>query len=123
MVPLNLSLMMCSDVFGQFPTADLINQTNVYYGSRKLATGPTNILFVNGNIDPWHSLSVITNLSPTVTAILINGTAHCADMLPATSSSPPGLAIAQKQISKKIGEWLSDYSKKKKLMNDFSTSF
>jgi len=114
LVPLQYSLDMCIDIFGQkFPTADLINQTLIEYGGADplaLWFGPTNILFVNGNIDPWHSLSVFQNVSSSVTAILINGTAHCADMFPATPNDPPGLHIAQVQISQKIGEWLKDYN-------------
>jgi len=110
LVPLSLSLQTCTDAFSfNFSTAELINNTNAYYGARDLGTGPTNILFVNGDIDPWHSLSVIEDVSSTVRAILINGTAHCADMFPATPQDPPGLAIAQEEVSKQVGSWLDDY--------------
>jgi hypothetical protein len=113
LVPLNYSIQMCKDIFDQdFPTADLINQTLIEFGGAnplELNFGPTNILFVNGNIDPWHSLSVYQNISSSVTAILINGTAHCGDMFPPTSIDPPGLAIAQAQITQQIGEWLAAY--------------
>jgi len=110
MVPLNLSTQMCSDTFGiDFNTAELVNETNAYYGGKNLMDGPTNILFVNGNIDPWHSLSIIDPLPPGINAILINGTAHCADDFPPTPSDPPGLAEAQNATSKAIGVMLSEY--------------
>jgi hypothetical protein len=41
-----------------------------------LSVGGTNIVFPNGNIDPWHALSVVHNISASVTAIYIHGTAH-----------------------------------------------
>eukprot|EP01103_Thecamoeba_quadrilineata_P010216 TRINITY_DN2135_c0_g3_i1.p1 TRINITY_DN2135_c0_g3~~TRINITY_DN2135_c0_g3_i1.p1 ORF type:complete len:502 (-),score=81.08 TRINITY_DN2135_c0_g3_i1:13-1497(-) len=113
LVPLQYSIDMCRDIFGTtYNTDALINQTLIEYGGADplaLAYGPTNILFVNGNIDPWHSLSVYHNVSSSVTAILINGTAHCADMFPPTSIDPPGLAVAQQQITKQIGIWLDAY--------------
>jgi len=110
LVPLNLSLEMCSDGFGiNFDTASLINQTNAYYGGNNLLDGPTNILTINGNIDPWHSLSIYWSEAPGITAILINGTAHCADMDPAVPGDPPGLADAQKQTSATIGAMLASY--------------
>ncbi len=52
----------------------------------------TNIVFPNGDIDPWHALSVLQNLSPSVTAILIHGTAHCADMYVFLSTRTPRAA-------------------------------
>jgi len=111
LVPLQYYTQMCFDSYGKkFPTAALINETNTYYGGKDLGNGPTNILFVNGNIDPWHSLSITANLSDTVRAILINGTAHCANMFPAQVNDPPGLAEAQKHISAQIGEWLSSFT-------------
>ncbi len=36
----------------------------------------SNIVFPNGDIDPWHALSVVHDLSPSLTAIYIHGTAH-----------------------------------------------
>eukprot|EP01101_Sappina_pedata_P013183 TRINITY_DN9464_c0_g1_i2.p1 TRINITY_DN9464_c0_g1~~TRINITY_DN9464_c0_g1_i2.p1 ORF type:complete len:484 (-),score=146.34 TRINITY_DN9464_c0_g1_i2:76-1527(-) len=110
LAPLNYSLQMCKDSFDiDFDTASLIDQTNVIYGGRNLVDGPTNILFVNGNIDPWHALSVTSNIAPGIQTILINGTAHCADMKHPTARDPPGLAQAQQQTSDFIGQLLSQY--------------
>ncbi len=82
-----------------------VNETNILYGGNK-PHGTTKIMFVNGSIDPWHSLSVTTNLNPSVTAVYINGTAHCADANPPNSLSPPSLPAAQAKISQQIGIWL-----------------
>jgi len=101
--PLSFSLKICNDSFGYLPTAQLINDTNVYYGGKDLAAGPTNILFVNGNIDPWHALGVTTNLTDNLNAILINGTAHCANMFPA---APGQTALHDAQVE--IANWIDN---------------
>ena len=40
------------------------------------------VLFINGSMDPWHVAGVTHDLNPESKALLINGTAHCADMYP-----------------------------------------
>ena len=52
-------------------------------------------LFTSGSIDPWHALSVFSNLSSSETAVFINGTAHCANMGPSRASDPPQLVQAR----------------------------
>eukprot|EP00698_Gefionella_okellyi_P024597 TRINITY_DN8731_c0_g2_i1.p1 TRINITY_DN8731_c0_g2~~TRINITY_DN8731_c0_g2_i1.p1 ORF type:complete len:1006 (+),score=161.74 TRINITY_DN8731_c0_g2_i1:352-3018(+) len=95
----------CSDVFNlngfsarSLPAA---NSTDTCFG----AADPkeTNILFVNGDIDPWHALSV---LEPTsyVDSIFIYGSAHCANMNQAPSN--PNITAAQVAIANTIGGWL-----------------
>jgi len=106
LVPLSYSTDMCKDIFG-FNFFPDIKGTNEYYGGNN-PKGATKIVFVNGSLDPWHALSVKKSLSDTLKAIYIEGTAHCANMLPAKSTDPPGLALAQKEISKQIGMWLSE---------------
>jgi hypothetical protein len=67
---------MCQDVFGvdQNSIQFNIDATNDLYGGANIpATGPTNILFVNGNVDPWHALGVTQDISDSLTAILIDG--------------------------------------------------
>jgi len=106
LVPLSYYTDLCKVAYG-FDWLPEINETNNFYGGQH-PTGSTRIVFVNGSLDPWHALGVIKSLSGTLTAIFIQGTAHCANMIPATSRDPPGLAAAQKQISKTIGLWLSE---------------
>lgn len=78
--------------------------TNAYYGG-KTPKG-SKIVFVNGSIDPWHALSVLTNQTATEVAIFINGTSHCANMLPDSPDDLPALREARKQVAAIIGEWL-----------------
>lgn len=86
-----------------------VNQTNALYGGNK-PHGATKIVFVNGSIDPWHSISVTTRINDSVEAILIEGTAHCANTIPYVPGEgyPIGLAVAQKEIDAIIGNWLEE---------------
>jgi len=95
LVPLSYYTDLCTEVFG-FNFLPGINDTNIYYGAKK--PGSTKVLFVNGSLDPWSSLSITSSLSKTLPAIFINGTAHCADMLPPNSQEPPELKQAQIRI-------------------------
>jgi len=98
---------LCKDAYALTWHHSYVQQTNRYYGSNKLpAYGPTNILFVNGNLDPWHTLSITSSVSETVQAILIESTAHCAHEYPSSPSDPPGLIAARKAIEAQIAEWL-----------------
>jgi hypothetical protein len=113
LVPVEFYVQLCKDVFGvDFNTEALIDNTNAYYGGHNLPSYFTsNIMFVNGNIDPWHALGVIEDVSATTKAILINGTAHCANTQWANNRSPPSLISAQQKIATQIGQWLSSVKK------------
>ncbi|VDK63455.1 unnamed protein product [Anisakis simplex] len=68
----------------------------------------TNVMFTNGNIDPWH-LQGKYNGTGTVTTILMNGTAHCAEMYPPRPQDAPDLKPVRELALKKIGEWLGKF--------------
>ncbi|VDM41706.1 unnamed protein product [Toxocara canis] len=107
-VPLNFFIDMCTDVFGARFTPQFVfnavEETQKYYGGRDYFYG-TNVLFTNGNIDPWCALSKYDGTG-SVTTIMINGTAHCADTYPPREQDAPGLASARQLAEEKIAEWL-----------------
>lgn len=79
-----------------------IESTNGNYGGWNVSL--SKVLFVNGQLDPWHALSVTQTLSPTVQAILIPEATHCADYgLPYTEA----IEAAQKKIAAVIGQFLA----------------
>jgi serine protease 16 len=73
---------ICQDVFGISGVAvqDRIDFTQSFYGSN--TTLGTQTVHMDGTIDPWHSLAIISNVtaSPSSPAWLINGTSHCFDL-------------------------------------------
>ncbi|XP_069178530.1 putative serine protease K12H4.7 [Procambarus clarkii] len=108
--PIEFFTKQCEDIFGPGFTSSLIDsgvqRTNTVYGGYNLKV--TRVVFPNGSIDPWHALGVTSDLSTDATAIFINGTAHCANMYPASPSDPPQLIEAREQIFQLINKWLQE---------------
>ena len=101
----------CTDVFG--PKFDLsllekgIRRTNANYGAKNIQV--TNVVFVQGSIDPWHAMGLTQRRSrgdDVAPVIYIQGTAHCANMYPASESDPPQLSAARKEVKRFIAKWL-----------------
>ncbi|EDQ91339.1 uncharacterized protein MONBRDRAFT_18115 [Monosiga brevicollis MX1] len=103
-VPLSYFEQQCVDGYG-LPPVPNVNWTNEFYGGQQVAG--TRIIYPNGSIDPWHALSVTSNTTIEDTlAIFINGTAHCANMYPPSSSDLPGLTAARTSILNTLQTWL-----------------
>ncbi|KAK3781561.1 hypothetical protein RRG08_054900 [Elysia crispata] len=107
--PIQFSTQQCADIFGSQFTSQFISgaidASNVNYGARHYTEN--RVVFVNGNIDPWHYLGIIHKL-PQAPVIYINGTAHCANMYSERPDDPPGLIQARKDIAKLITQWLHE---------------
>ncbi|EGD75014.1 hypothetical protein PTSG_07238 [Salpingoeca rosetta] len=101
-ISLKYNLDQCSDIYG-VPGPN-VNWTNANYGGYDVAG--TNIVYVNGLIDPWHALSrTDTALPDGCDAIVIPQTAHCANMYPPSPDDPPALTRARETISSYLGVW------------------
>ena len=48
-----------------------VSRANIFYGGRN--PDIRNVIFVNGDVDPWHTLSVLEDLNEHAPAILIPG--------------------------------------------------
>jgi len=95
----------CLDVFG-FDFFPNVNWTLAEFGDRDPDSSDT--LWVNGSIDPWHALGVL--VAPTgadFNTLLINGTAHCADMMPPIPGAPASLIPAQTIIQNTLAGWIN----------------
>ncbi|KAI9290729.1 peptidase S28, partial [Neoconidiobolus thromboides FSU 785] len=69
---------LCNDIFGPGgPEHPDIDETNNKYLGKNIEID--NLLFVNGELDPWTPLS-ITNSTVKLSSIVIKGAAHCADL-------------------------------------------
>ncbi|XP_053577611.1 thymus-specific serine protease [Bombina bombina] len=111
-ITLHSQLDLCPLVF-QIPKEYVhqsVQYTNEFYGADRPKS--SRIIFVNGDIDPWHALSVLKNQSRSEIAIFINGTAHCANMSPSHESDLPSLKKAREEIAVQIAEWLKSARKK-----------
>uniref|UniRef100_I3MZJ1 Serine protease 16 n=2 Tax=Ictidomys tridecemlineatus TaxID=43179 RepID=I3MZJ1_ICTTR len=99
-------LELCEQVFGLSASsvAQAVAQTNAYYGGQ--SPGATQVLFVNGDTDPWHVLSVTQTLGPSEPALLIPSASHCLDMAPERPSDSPSLRLGRQSISQQLQTWL-----------------
>jgi hypothetical protein len=84
---------------------------------RQHVTGGTNIMFTNGDLDPWHLLSVNEDFAdgavlaatyeagspylslPPSSTFLLKILGHCGTMIQATSVDPPSLTAARTRVT------------------------
>ncbi|XP_071951761.1 putative serine protease F56F10.1 [Antedon mediterranea] len=106
--PVTFSIQLCQDIFGkQFNRSTIeenVKRTNTNYGGYGIQV--SEIVFPNGSIDPWHYLGITTSIGDDAKAVFINGTAHCANMYPATAQDLPQLIQARKTIQSNLQQWI-----------------
>jgi len=113
MFNLSTQTQQCADVFG-FDFLPDVNWTKTEYGANE--PDGSDIIWINGSIDPWHALGVLeAPQGAPYSVYVINGTAHCADMLPSFSGAPASLAVAQDAIKAQLSSWISNYKINQKL--------
>ncbi|XP_042540313.1 thymus-specific serine protease [Dipodomys spectabilis] len=97
---------LCEQVFGLSASsvAQAVAQTNSYYGGQ--TPGATQVLFVNGDTDPWHALSVTQDLGASELVLLIPNASHCLDMASERSSDSAGLRLGRQRIIQQLQTWL-----------------
>ncbi|KAJ1523373.1 hypothetical protein ONE63_001240 [Megalurothrips usitatus] len=73
---------LCKDIFGDAYDKAVVDggvrRSNIVFGERH--PDVTNVIFVNGDIDPWHALGILEDVSPQAPAAFVDGGSHCADM-------------------------------------------
>jgi len=104
-ITLDWYLAQCRDIFGPQYVNPNIQWIITDYGSDSIRA--SNIVFPNGSIDPWHKLGVLEAPVHSEPTVLINGTAHCADLYAPTSTDLPGLVQARILEVEQIKKWLS----------------
>lgn len=81
-----------------------VASSNTYYGSDHPVG--SRVLFVNGDIDPWHALSVLTPLSPELPALVVRGASHHFWTHPAQPTDSPAIVQVRQQIAGYVAQWL-----------------
>ncbi|CEF64503.1 Peptidase S28 family-containing protein [Strongyloides ratti] len=108
-IDINWYVKQCTDIFGDKLTNSTvylgIHGTNTFYGGINNFKG-TRVILLNGSIDPWHVLGILKKTNSQIYPILMNGTAHCADMYPEADDDLPSLINGRKQIKEILNNWL-----------------
>jgi serine protease 16 len=106
---LSVDLDICAAAFGIPPAAVLsrVGDTNTTYGGRGIQG--ERILFVNGQIDPWHAASVLTpppgsREEPT---LWVPGASHHFWTHPSLPSDAPAIVQARQAIWAQVSHWLA----------------
>lgn len=100
------SKMLCSLLYGidDDSVRKSVERTNKFYGA--LHPNVTKVVFVNGELDPWHRLGILEDISEEAPAIFIPKASHCADLHPAQSNDPPEFTEARQIIKSIIKKWI-----------------
>eukprot|EP01132_Coremiostelium_polycephalum_P000880 gene880-1103_t len=95
----------CSQVFGISGMTPRVQQTNEDYGGLNLDA--TNVMFTNGNLDPWHLLSINDYNAPTGVKGSNYQAGHCGSVIASTPNDPPSLTNTRAQVVEFLKDVLS----------------
>ncbi|KAF2071145.1 hypothetical protein CYY_007535 [Polysphondylium violaceum] len=84
----------CSEIFGIPNMTPNVDSTNYWYGGANPLS--SNVMFTNGNLDPWHLLSV-NNDRGNVKAVTYQA-GHCGSLIATTDHDPISLTQARQAV-------------------------
>ncbi|CAK4711916.1 hypothetical protein LEN26_008219 [Aphanomyces euteiches] len=102
---------LCKQAFGitkEQADANIV-ATNKKYGALNIDV--PNVVFPNGNIDPWSALSLVngsTLANPKSEIVYIDGTSHCRDMRAPKSTDNESLTWGRQRIENAVDRFLRD---------------
>lgn len=111
LLPLDYFLNICTNLYGNYYNGTYLKKrvmrTNLIYGGYK--PDISNVIFTNGDIDPWHKLSVLNDLNESTPSILMKGISHCQDFLEDLSTDPIDLSKARQIVRQIVTKWITMY--------------
>lgn len=102
---------MCQEDYGLTPDYDWALR---YFGGFNITrdfASLTNIVFSNGELDPWRAggLNYNVSLDGSAIAVYIEGGAHHLDLRPPNDMDPASLTTARAIEMTNIKKWISEY--------------
>ncbi|CAG9136353.1 unnamed protein product [Plutella xylostella] len=107
-IPIETFYKICTLSFGpEYDEAGIeetVKKTNELYGG--LTPNVTKVIFVNGELDPWHRLGILEDVSYDAPSKFIPRSSHCRDLLPNRDGDPDELVETRKYIKYLIKHWI-----------------
>ncbi|KAI4499431.1 hypothetical protein M0802_005327, partial [Mischocyttarus mexicanus] len=111
LVPLDYFFNICSNLYGNYYNDNYLKKrvmrTNLIYGGYRPEI--SNVIFTNGDVDPWHKLSVLEDLNESTPAVLMKGISHCQDFLNDLSTDPLDLIKTRQIVRQIVTKWIMTY--------------
>lgn len=85
----------------------------ILYGGKKIRSH-SNIVFSNGELDPWSGGGVTQNLTDSLIAVLIEDGAHHLDLRHKNPLDPPSVVQARKLEKFYMAQWIKEYHEMRK---------
>merc|ERR1719215_1622767 len=82
-----------------------VNFTNVYYGGA--SPSGSCILYPNGEVDPWHSLSILESPHEGIDVLMVGGASHHAWTHPSSPSDQQSVVTARQTIRATVTKYLA----------------
>ncbi|BFZ05933.1 hypothetical protein BsWGS_08972 [Bradybaena similaris] len=107
-IPWNLQLkrQYCQNTYG-ITTRD--SWAGIQFLGLKIKSA-SNIIFSNGNLDPWQGGGINSNISDSLIAVTVVGGAHHLDLRASNPLDPPGAIQAREQEKAIIKSWINNPS-------------
>lgn len=86
----------------------------IQYGGRKALRAASNIIFSNGDLDPWSGTGVLESAFESVIALKVEGGAHHLDLMFATPLDPPGVVAAREVEKQHMTRWIQAFYEHKR---------
>ena len=99
----------CKAMYGELPQ---YNWALDYFGGRKPEKDfmkASNIIFSNGELDPWHAGGVLKNVSDRTLSIFIENSAHHLDLRLPNEADPESVTAARLLETEWIAFFIDEY--------------
>lgn len=99
----------CRTLYGEMPQ---YNWALDYFGGRvpkRDFAKASNIIFSNGELDPWQAGGVVENVSDQTIALYIENSAHHLDLRLPNDADPQTVTDARQTETEWIAKWIDQY--------------
>ncbi|XP_001868269.2 putative serine protease K12H4.7 [Culex quinquefasciatus] len=107
--PVDLYIQWCADLYdNKFPESSMhanVARTNTIYGHMNPEV--TNVLFTQGQLDPWRPMGVQQDLNERSPAVVIPLASHVADLNSISDWDSTEMRAAKEKISELVRLWLA----------------